>query len=179
MSKTSNPASPFQTHFPKSALIPLDFFLPSGEMGRVCVLSLSADLCGMPARSRWSVPSLSVSAVQTNTYTRPVVTTAQHITHNAMVSQTSNKLRIMGRKKKQGSCSVGDQSSKNVMNNRKFKRNKAQKLQRIPWTTGISIMGQDCRWLLVWTEEQLDWVYFRSGTMEQIHMLTCKLTQWK
>ncbi len=39
-------------------------------MGRVCVLSLSADLCGMPARSRWSVPSLSVSAVQTNTYTR-------------------------------------------------------------------------------------------------------------
>lgn len=109
----------------------------------------------------------------------PVVTTANYVTHNTMVRQASNKLKIMGRKKKQGSRSVKEQSSKNVMNNRKFQRNKAQKWQRLPWTTGINIMRQDCRWLLVWTEEQLDWVYFRSGTMQRSHMMTCKSTQWE
>lgn len=56
------------THFPNKALIPFDFFLPSGEVGSVCVLSLSADRCGIPARSRWSVPSRSVSAVCTQNY---------------------------------------------------------------------------------------------------------------
>lgn len=64
----------------------------------------------------------------------PVVTTANYITHNTMVSQASNKLKIMGRKKKQGSHSVKEQSSKNVTNNSTFQRNKGQKWQRLPWT---------------------------------------------
>lgn len=82
----------------------------------------------MPARSRWSVPSLSVSAVQTNTHTRKgKVTTMNYVTHNPTVSQASNKLKITGRKKNKAVVQFGDQSSKNVTNNRKFKRNKAQK----------------------------------------------------
>lgn len=31
-------------------------------------------------------------------------------------------------------------------------------------------MKQDCRGLLVWAKEQLDWVYFRSETTERSHM---------
>ncbi|TNN57389.1 hypothetical protein EYF80_032358 [Liparis tanakae] len=37
-----------------SFFIPLDFFLLSGFVDNVLVLSLLADLCGSPARSRWS-----------------------------------------------------------------------------------------------------------------------------
>lgn len=51
-------------YFPKIFLIPLDFFLPSGVVGSVWVLSLFCDLWGSPARSRWSVPCRSVSAMQ-------------------------------------------------------------------------------------------------------------------
>lgn len=54
------------TYFPKSFLIPLDFFAFSGVVGSVWVLSLLLDLCGSPARSRWSVPLCSVSAKQTH-----------------------------------------------------------------------------------------------------------------
>lgn len=62
----------FFTHFPKSFFMPLDFFLLSGDVGSVCVLSLLADLCGTPARSRWSVPCCSVSAAQTQNRCKPV-----------------------------------------------------------------------------------------------------------
>lgn len=58
----------FSTHFPKSFFIPFDFFLLSGVVDSVFVLSLLADLCGSPARSRWSVPWRSISAVKTSTH---------------------------------------------------------------------------------------------------------------
>lgn len=56
------------TYFPNSFFIPLDFFLPSGVVGSVWVLSLLVDLCGIPAKSRWSVPCRSVSAKQTDAH---------------------------------------------------------------------------------------------------------------
>lgn len=50
------------TYFPKSFLKPLAFFLASGVVASVWVLSLVEERWGSPARSRCSVPCRSVSA---------------------------------------------------------------------------------------------------------------------
>lgn len=50
------------TYFPKSFLMPLAFFLASGVVASVWVLSLVEERWGSPARSRCSVPCRSVSA---------------------------------------------------------------------------------------------------------------------
>lgn len=62
----------FSTYFPKMFLIPLDFFLLSGVVGSVWVLSLFCDLWGSPARSKWSVPCRSVSAMQEKCPWKPI-----------------------------------------------------------------------------------------------------------
>lgn len=52
------------TYFPKNFLIPLAFFLESGEGGVICKLSVSFGRGGKPARSKWSADPFSVSAIR-------------------------------------------------------------------------------------------------------------------
>lgn len=52
------------TYLPNSFLIPLAFFLESGEGGVICRLSASFGRGGKPARSKWSADPFSVSAVR-------------------------------------------------------------------------------------------------------------------
>lgn len=51
------------TYLPNNFLIPLAFFLESGEGGVICRLSASLGRGGKPARSKWSADPFSVSAV--------------------------------------------------------------------------------------------------------------------
>lgn len=173
VSETSNPAAVLDS-LSKECFDSFWLFLSLRRNGEsVCAVTVSWPLRHACQIQMVSAVPLGLSWSNKHIHKKrksPVVTTANYVTHNTMVSQASNKLKIMGRKKKQGSRSVKEQCSKNVMNNMKFQRNISQKWQRLPWTTGNSIMRQDCRWLLVWAEEQLDWVYFRSGTMEWSHM---------
>lgn len=52
------------TYLPNNFLIPLAFFLESGEGGAICRLSASFGRGGKPARSKWSADPFSVSAVR-------------------------------------------------------------------------------------------------------------------
>jgi len=52
------------TYFPNNFLIPLAFFLESGEGGVICRLSVSFGRGGKPARSKWSADPFSVSAIR-------------------------------------------------------------------------------------------------------------------
>lgn len=52
------------TYFPNNFLIPLAFFLESGEGGVICRLSISFGRGGKPARSKWSADPFSVSAIR-------------------------------------------------------------------------------------------------------------------
>lgn len=52
------------TYLPNNFLIPLAFFLESGDGGVICKLSASFGRGGKPARSKWSADPFSVSAVR-------------------------------------------------------------------------------------------------------------------
>lgn len=52
------------TYLPNNFLIPLAFFLESGEGGVICRLSISFGRGGKPARSKWSADPFSVSAIR-------------------------------------------------------------------------------------------------------------------
>lgn len=58
------------TYLPNNFLIPLAFFLESGEGGVICKLSVSFGRGGKPARSRWSADPFSVSAVRKQSFVK-------------------------------------------------------------------------------------------------------------
>lgn len=58
------------TYLPNNFLIPLAFFLESGEGGVICKLSVSFGRGGKPARSRWSADPFSVSAIRKQSFVK-------------------------------------------------------------------------------------------------------------
>lgn len=75
----------FFTYLPNSFLIPLAFFLESGDGGVICRLSASFERGGRPARSKWSADPFSVSAVR-----------KQNLCHNPLVQDCTEKLLTLG-----------------------------------------------------------------------------------